>query len=94
MRADVCSLQTHNTYSCSVQGYTPDANRLPAFLLHMARDVEWDDEKPCFRTLAATLAEFYSLQEPLDEQHHPHGAAALRRHSSLASERAIRRRQQ
>ena len=38
--------------------------------------MEWDDEKPCFRTLAVTLAQFYSLQTPLDAANStPVGAA-------------------
>lgn len=35
-----------------IDGYVPPMAQLPAFLLRMARDVEWDDEKPCFHTLA------------------------------------------
>ena len=70
----------------STQGYTPDANRLPAFLLHLARDVEWDEEKPCFRTLASTLAQFYSLQESLDAVQREHAKAALKRRSSSAQQ--------
>ena len=60
--ADTC----RNSGTC-LQGYTPDPDRLPAFLLHLARDVEWDEEKPCFCTLAQTLAQFYSLQKPLED---------------------------
>ncbi len=89
MRADVLPCCRRSVISSrSVQGYTPDPNRLPAFLLHMARDVEWDDEKPCFRTLAATLAEFYSLQEPLDVQRPQRGGADPRRHSSLVQRKS------
>lgn len=35
-----------------IDGYVPPMAQLPAFLLHLARDVEWAEEKPCFRTLA------------------------------------------
>ena len=35
-----------------IDGYVPDMARLPAFLLHLARDVEWRQEKPCFHSLA------------------------------------------
>ena len=42
----------------------------------MARDVQWDKEKPCFRTLAQTLAQFYSLQKPLDDAPHKSRADA------------------
>ena len=35
-----------------VDGYVPDLARLPGFVLSLARDVDWAEEKPCFRTLA------------------------------------------
>ena len=38
-----------------IDGYAPPLERLPAFLLHMARDVEWGQEKPCFHTLAQVI---------------------------------------
>ena len=88
MRADIAIGADALTLIRLVQGYTPDPNRLPAFLLHLARDVEWDDEKPCFRTVASTLAQFYSLQEPLDTQHRQHSGTAVRRHSSLAKRKS------
>lgn len=30
----------------------PDLARLPGLVLSLARDVDWAEEKPCFRTLA------------------------------------------
>ena len=35
-----------------VDGHVPDLARLPGFVLSLARDVDWAEEKPCFRTLA------------------------------------------
>jgi hypothetical protein len=35
-----------------LEDYRPDPNRLPAFVLALARDVEWGEEKDCFRNLA------------------------------------------
>lgn len=46
------------------EGYVPDTDRLPAFVLSLGRDVDWESEKPCFHTLADALAEFYSLKPP------------------------------
>ena len=35
-----------------VDDYCPDLDHLPAFVLSMAQDVNWDDEQSCFRDLA------------------------------------------
>jgi len=43
-----------------VDGCTPELDRLPMLLLRLATDVDWTDEKPCFRGIATCLAEFYS----------------------------------
>ena len=32
-----------------VEGHAPDLSRLPEFFLALAQDVEWEEEKPCFR---------------------------------------------
>jgi len=39
-----------------VDGHAPDLDRLPGFVLALARDVDWAEEKPCFRTLAEVRA--------------------------------------
>ncbi|KAK9820973.1 hypothetical protein WJX81_004838 [Elliptochloris bilobata] len=48
-----------------VNGHVPDLARLPGFVLSLARDVDWAEEKPCFRTLAEALSDFYCIQPPL-----------------------------
>ncbi|PHT88228.1 DNA mismatch repair protein MLH1 [Capsicum annuum] len=45
--------------------YTPDMDRLPEFLLCLGNDVDWEDEKICFQTIAAALGNFYALHPPL-----------------------------
>lgn len=35
-----------------IEGYCPDLSRLPQFVLQLARDVDWENEKECFRGLA------------------------------------------
>ncbi|KAG6379640.1 hypothetical protein JVT61DRAFT_10158 [Boletus reticuloceps] len=40
--------------------YTPDLNKLPAFLMRLGPQVEWQIEKECFFTLMHELAYFYS----------------------------------
>lgn len=35
-----------------IEGHCPDLNRLPQFVLQLARDVDWEDEKECFRGIA------------------------------------------
>ncbi|CAA6667797.1 unnamed protein product [Spirodela intermedia] len=45
--------------------YTPDMDRVPEFLLCLGNDVEWDEEKNCFQTIAAALGNFYAMHPPL-----------------------------
>ncbi|KAL5220094.1 hypothetical protein ABZP36_024807 [Zizania latifolia] len=45
--------------------YTPDMDRLPEFVLTLGNDVTWDDEKECFRTVAAAIGNFYALHPPI-----------------------------
>ncbi len=35
-----------------IEGHCPDLDRLPHFVLQLARDVDWEDEKQCFKGLA------------------------------------------
>ena len=35
-----------------IEGHCPDLGRLPHFVLHLARDVDWENEKECFRGVA------------------------------------------
>ena len=35
-----------------IEGHCPDLNRLPHFVLQLARDVDWENEQECFRGLA------------------------------------------
>lgn len=45
-----------------IDHYVPDMDRLPGFVLRLALDVDWSDEKPCFATLAqACLMLSFSL---------------------------------
>jgi hypothetical protein len=48
-----------------VEGYLPDLTQLPQLLLVLARDVVWDEEQACCRTLAQAIAGFYALEECL-----------------------------
>ncbi|KAL0034722.1 hypothetical protein WJX77_003881 [Trebouxia sp. C0004] len=48
-----------------IEGHCPDLDRLPHFVLQLARDVDWEDEKQCFKGLAQVLAELYHIQPPL-----------------------------
>ncbi|PIN11437.1 DNA mismatch repair protein - MLH1 family [Handroanthus impetiginosus] len=45
--------------------YTPDMDRVPEFVLCLGNDVNWDDEKICFQTIAAAIGNFYALHPPL-----------------------------
>ena len=48
-----------------IEGHLPDLTRLPQLLLVLARDVVWDEEQACCRSLAQALAGFYALEECL-----------------------------
>ncbi|KAK9813170.1 hypothetical protein WJX72_010077 [[Myrmecia] bisecta] len=50
-----------------IDAYCPDLDRLPQFVMRMARDVDWDDEKACFRSIAQVLADFYKVQQPYED---------------------------
>ncbi|KAE8733459.1 DNA mismatch repair protein MLH1 [Hibiscus syriacus] len=45
--------------------YTPDMDRLPEFVLCLGNDVDWEEEKTCFQSLAAALGNFYAMHPPL-----------------------------
>jgi DNA mismatch repair protein MLH1 len=44
-----------------LNNYTPDLTYLPAFLYHLAIDVNWEEEQPCFHDICCELASFYSI---------------------------------
>ena len=41
-------------------GYVPDPAVLPIFLLRLATEVDWDDERACFATIAQELGILFS----------------------------------
>ncbi|XP_062555079.1 DNA mismatch repair protein Mlh1 [Armigeres subalbatus] len=43
-----------------VQEYIPSMAYLPMFILRLATEVEWDDEKECFDTFCREVARFYA----------------------------------
>ncbi|XP_021760418.1 DNA mismatch repair protein MLH1-like [Chenopodium quinoa] len=45
--------------------YTPDMDRVPEFALCLGNDVDWEDEKVCFQTISAALANFYAMHPPI-----------------------------
>ncbi|XP_044464163.1 DNA mismatch repair protein MLH1 isoform X2 [Mangifera indica] len=45
--------------------YTPDMDRVPEFVLCLGNDVDWEEEKNCFQSIAAALGNFYALHPPL-----------------------------
>ncbi|XP_075109414.1 DNA mismatch repair protein MLH1 [Nicotiana tabacum] len=45
--------------------YTPDMDRIPEFVLCLGNDVDWEDEKVCFQTIAAALGNLYAMNPPL-----------------------------
>ena len=53
-----------------IEKYFPMLHNMPMFLLRLATEVNWDNEKDCFDSLAKEIADFYSLKLPAgtDEQ--------------------------
>ncbi|XP_069699204.1 DNA mismatch repair protein Mlh1 isoform X2 [Periplaneta americana] len=49
-----------------LDGYNPATRGLPLFLLRLATDVEWDDEKQCFDSFCRETAKFFSEQFDTD----------------------------
>ncbi|KAL5993351.1 DNA mismatch repair protein [Asimina triloba] len=45
--------------------YTPDMDRVPEFILSLANDVNWDNEKECVQGISAALGNFYAMHPPL-----------------------------
>ncbi|CAH9082459.1 unnamed protein product [Cuscuta epithymum] len=45
--------------------YTPDMDRVPEFVLCLGNDIHWEDEKDCFQSISAALANFYAMHTPL-----------------------------
>ncbi|KAJ0977302.1 hypothetical protein J5N97_012776 [Dioscorea zingiberensis] len=48
-----------------LEQHTPDMDRVPEFLLSLGNNVDWDNEKECFQTISASLANFYAIQPPI-----------------------------
>jgi len=45
-----------------VDGYVPNLNGLPMFVLRLATEVDWDSEEGCFRTFAQECSRFYAFK--------------------------------
>ncbi|XP_050545512.1 DNA mismatch repair protein Mlh1 isoform X2 [Daktulosphaira vitifoliae] len=44
-----------------LEGYLPDLNGLPLYLLRLASEVDWSSEKECFKTFSHETARFYVM---------------------------------
>ncbi|KAJ5080596.1 DNA mismatch repair protein mlh1 [Anaeramoeba ignava] len=45
-----------------IPNYIPDLTELPFFLLNLYKNVDWIEEKKCFRSLSILIAQFYSIK--------------------------------
>lgn len=45
-----------------LEDYEPDLVDLPRFLIRLATEVDWDNEKECFESICQELALFYSIK--------------------------------
>ncbi|NXF92626.1 MLH1 protein, partial [Eubucco bourcierii] len=46
-----------------IENYVPPLEGLPMFILRLATEVNWDEEKECFESLSKELSMFYSLRK-------------------------------
>ncbi|XP_059674392.1 DNA mismatch repair protein Mlh1 isoform X4 [Gavia stellata] len=46
-----------------IDNYVPPMEGLPIFILRLATEVNWDEEKECFESLSKELAMFYSIRK-------------------------------
>lgn len=65
--------------------YTPDMDRVPEFVLCLGNDVDWEDEKSCFQTISAALANFYAMHPPILPNPSGDGLQHYRRKSDMVS---------
>mmetsp|Transcript_1473 Transcript_1473/g.2154 ORF Transcript_1473/g.2154 Transcript_1473/m.2154 type:complete len:231 (-) Transcript_1473:100-792(-) len=52
-----------------IENYVPPMGALPSFLLKLSLDVNWYEEKPCFRGICDELAAFYKIQPKMYIDH-------------------------
>ena len=55
----VSSSYLHN-FTVFVENYSPDISHLPLYVLRLACDVCWENEKPCFQGICRETACFFS----------------------------------
>ncbi|KAI8921755.1 hypothetical protein BC831DRAFT_475824 [Entophlyctis helioformis] len=68
-----------------MRGYTPCFDKAAEFLLRMGANVNWDDEKECFRGIAEELSVFFEFEAPLDTSGPPATPAAAAATPSVTS---------
>ncbi|KAL4222892.1 DNA mismatch repair protein [Mactra antiquata] len=54
-----------HTLPLVLDDYIPDLDRLPMFILRLATEVNWDDEKECFKSFAKEICCFYSMKKSI-----------------------------
>ena len=59
-----------------LEGYAPSPHALPLFLLRLATEVNWTEEKPCFRGICQELGRF-NASIPTDDHLASHVQHAL-----------------
>nr|KAJ3423002.1 DNA mismatch repair protein [Polyrhizophydium stewartii] len=51
-----------------MRDYVPNMDKLPEFVLRLGSHVNWDEERPCFQSIAEELAVFYEVEAPLADE--------------------------
>ncbi|KAL3693116.1 hypothetical protein R1sor_006767 [Riccia sorocarpa] len=65
--------------------YYPDMERFPSFVLTLGNEVDWESEKECFDSLAAALAEFYTIHTPSLPNPAGDGVLLYQRHKQMTA---------
>lgn len=55
-----------------LEGYIPDLNQLPMFILRIATEVNWEEEEACFDTFCQELSLFYKIHKVSDSTYDIH----------------------
>ena len=50
-----------------LDGYVPDLNRLPFFIMRLVTEVEWEEETHCFQLVGREVSRFYAIRESCAE---------------------------
>lgn len=48
-----------------LEGYIPELERVPLYLVRLVTEVNWEDEKECLESICRETSSFYAMQKEL-----------------------------